>query len=158
MNDVATAVRGQKLWKPSAEARDGATLTRYTRWLEETRGLRFDSYAALWEWSVGDLEAFWASIWEFCGVQAAAPYERVLGRREMPGAEWFPGARLNYAENLLAAGEGDRPALVGGASAVASRPNTRGTVVGSLATASLGAIWSSAAPEFGARSVIYRFG
>jgi acetoacetyl-CoA synthetase len=191
MNDVATAVRGQKLWKPSAEARDGATLTRYTRWLEETRGLRFDSYAALWEWSVGDLEAFWASIWEFCGVQAAAPYERVLGRREMPGAEWFPGARLNYAENLLAAGEGDRPALVArsetradltlswaqlraevaraaaglralgvgeGDRVVAYLPNIPETVVAFLATASLGAIWSSAAPEFGARSVIDRFG
>ena len=94
------------LWEPSEEVKARATLTRYARWLEEERALRFDDYQALWTWSVSDLDAFWSSIWDFCGVRAAAPYERVLGRREMPGAEWFPGARLNYAENLLAAGPG----------------------------------------------------
>jgi acetoacetyl-CoA synthetase len=179
-----------KLWEPPAEVVERATLTRYTRWLEETRGLRFGDYNALWEWSVADLEAFWASIWEFCEVRAAAPYERVLGRREMPGAEWFPGARLNYAENVFAAARDDSPAIVArsetrpdvelswsdlreqvaraaaglraagvgpGDRVVAYLPNVPETVVAFLATASLGAIWSSAAPEFGARSVIDRF-
>jgi acetoacetyl-CoA synthetase len=188
---ATTAGRGEKLWEPSEAARERATLTRYLRWLEETRGLSFPDYQALWEWSVGDLEAFWASIWEFGGVRAAAPYERVLGRREMPGAEWFPGARLNYAENVLAAAPGDQPAIVArsetrpdvelswdevrtqvaraaaglralgvgpGDRVVAYLPNIPETVVAFLATASIGATWSSAAPEFGARSVIDRFG
>src|SRR5207247_225451 len=108
-----------------------------------------------------------------------------------PGAEWFPGARLNYAENLLSAGAGDEPAILArsesrpdvelswaqlraevaraaaglrslgvgpGDRVVAYLPNVPETVVGFLATASIGAIWSSAAPEFGARSVIDRFG
>jgi acetoacetyl-CoA synthetase len=89
------------LWAPSPERVEQATLTRYTRWLEERLGRRFGSYAELWAWSVDDLEAFWGSIWEFFDVRASAPYERVLGRREMPGAEWFPGARLNYAEHVF---------------------------------------------------------
>jgi acetoacetyl-CoA synthetase len=187
---VTTASRGELLWEPSEEAVERATITRYRRWLEETRGLRFDDYAALWRWSVDDLETFWSSIWEFGDVQAAAPYERVLGRREMPGAEWFPGARLNYAEHIFARGRGSEPALVArsetrddvtlswdelraqvaraaaglralgvgpGDRVVAYLPNVPETVIAFLAAASLGAVWSSAAPEFGARSVIDRF-
>jgi acetoacetyl-CoA synthetase len=187
----ATAGRGEKLWEPPEAVRERATLTRYVRWLEETRGLSFPDYQALWEWSVGDLDAFWASIWEFGDVRAAAPYERVLGRREMPGAEWFPGARVNYAENVFAAAPGDGPAIVArsetrpdvemswpelraqvaraaaglralgvepGDRVVAYLPNIPETVVAFLAVASIGATWSSAAPEFGARSVIDRFG
>ncbi|MGH8260380.1 MAG: AMP-binding protein, partial [Steroidobacteraceae bacterium] len=65
------------------------------------RGLNFETYDALQRWSVDDLDAFWSSIWEYFGIQASTPYERVLGRREMPGTEWFPGARLNYAEHAL---------------------------------------------------------
>jgi acetoacetyl-CoA synthetase len=191
MSDLATAARGDLLWEPSQEVVERATLTRYLRWLESERGLRFDDYQALWRWSVDDLEAFWATIWDFCQVRAAAPYERVLERREMPGARWFPGARLNYAENVFAVARGDEPAIVArsetrpdvqlswaelreqvaraasglrelgvgpGDRVVAYLPNVPETVVAFLATASLGAVWSSAAPEFGARSVIDRFG
>ena len=63
--------------------------------------LSFDGYHDLWQWSVDDIEAFCASIWDFFEVEAERPYKRVLGRREMPGAEWFPGARLSYAEHIF---------------------------------------------------------
>ena len=99
---MATVSRGTLLWTPSEETVERANVTHYQRWLAEHRDLRFGSYNELWEWSVGDLEAFWASIWDFCEVRASKPYERVLGRREMPGAEWFVGAELNYAEHVFA--------------------------------------------------------
>ena len=92
MNDVTTDTGGRLLWEPTAEAIERTTMTAYARWLQKERGLRFDGYHELWQWSVDDIEAFWASIWDFFEVQAERPYERVLGRREMPGAEWFPGA------------------------------------------------------------------
>ena len=98
---MSAAVEPVLLWEPTPERVARATITRYARWLEETRGLAVPGYAELWEWSVSDLEGFWASIWEFFDVQASVPYERVLGSREMPGAEWFPGARLNYAEHIF---------------------------------------------------------
>ncbi len=178
------------LWTPSPEAVERATLTRFTRWLEETRGLSFPDYEALWSWSVSELEDFWAALWEFGGVRARSPYDRVLARREMPGAQWFGGAELNYAEQLLGAGGPGEPAIVArsqtrpdvelswdelrdqvaraaaglralgvgrGDRVVAYLPNIPETVLAFLATASLGAIWSSAAPEFGARSVVDRF-
>ncbi|HVE67687.1 MAG TPA: acetoacetate--CoA ligase [Solirubrobacteraceae bacterium] len=187
---MATAARGELLWSPSEEWGERSTLTRYTRWLEEREGRGFADYESLWRWSVEELEAFWASIWDFCGVRAAAPYERVLGSREMPGAQWFPGARLNYAEHVFAHARGGEPAMVArsetrddvtvtwdelraqvsraaaglralgvepGDRVVAYLPNVPETVVAFLAVASLGATWSSAAPEFGARSVIDRF-
>jgi acetoacetyl-CoA synthetase len=90
------------LWTPSAERVEDATITRFARWVAATRGVDVTgSYDALWRWSVDDLEGFWAAIWEFFDVQASTPYERVLGSRTMPGAEWFPGARLNYAEHVF---------------------------------------------------------
>ncbi|MFO7277576.1 MAG: acetoacetate--CoA ligase [Pseudomonadota bacterium] len=97
---------GELLWKPGRERIEASRIFAFARWLEERRGLKFDvtthaGYDALWRWSVTDLEGFWSAIWEFFGMQSSAPWERVLGRREMPGAEWFPGARLNYAEHIL---------------------------------------------------------
>jgi len=92
---------GDLLWSPGPERVAAANLTTYQRWLREQRGLAFDGYQALWEWSVSDLDAFWGSIWAYLGVRASVAPERVLGRREMPGAQWFPGARLNYAEHVL---------------------------------------------------------
>ncbi len=78
-----------------------ANLTAFTDWLAARRGLRFDGYAELWRWSVTDLEGFWQAVWDYCRIDASAPPEQVLGRREMPGAQWFPGARLNYAQHVL---------------------------------------------------------
>jgi acetoacetyl-CoA synthetase len=98
-----TAVReGDLLWTPSKARRDRSHVLRFMQWLKAHRGLHLESYDALWHWSVTDLESFWHSIWDYFGVQASVPFERVLGRRSMPGAQWFPGARLNYAGHILA--------------------------------------------------------
>ncbi len=76
-------------------------ITRYRRWLRDQRGLSFDSYDALWRWSTTDLTAFWASIWDYFDVQSPTPYQAVLEQPEMPGARWFPGVQLNYAQHLM---------------------------------------------------------
>ena len=165
-------------------------ITRYMRWLEAERGVSHDDYGALWQWSVDDLEAFWASIWDFFEVASSAPYTEVLPERTMPGARWFSGAELNYAEHpfrgkrhqdvaILHASElrelselrwGELRNQVARAAAalrqmgvergdrvVAYMPNVPETVVAFLATASIGAIWSSCSPDFGAGSVVDRF-
>ena len=91
------ATQGEAIWRPPADWRESTVAGRYLTWLD--RGLA--GYDELHRWSVTDLEGFWASLWDFFGIRAHVPYERVLGSREMPGAEWFPGARLNYAEHML---------------------------------------------------------
>jgi acetoacetyl-CoA synthetase len=182
--------RGEKLWEPSSRAVERSNLTRYTRWLDAERGRSFDDYHELWRWSVSELEEFWGSIWDFFAVDASAPYSDVLGERRMPGARWFAGAELNYAEHLFrgkddsalavqhaaegselaeitwgelrtrvaATAAGLRELGVGrGARVAAYLPNSPGALIAFLATASLGAIWSSCSPDFGARSVIDRF-
>ena len=102
---------GDLLWTPSEERKSQANITRYMAWLRESWGLDFASYEDLWRWSVEDLEAFWGSIWDYFGVKANKPYERVLADPSMPGAKWFPGAEINYAEHALARRDG-HPALV----------------------------------------------
>ncbi|HEU5143453.1 MAG TPA: acetoacetate--CoA ligase [Solirubrobacterales bacterium] len=180
----------EKLWDPPAELVEQARLTEYMRWLEADRGLRFGDYHELWRWSVGDLEAFWDSIWDFFGVQADGERGAVLASREMPGAEWFPGTQLNYAEHVFAGKEGGETAILHaselreldelswgelrsqvaavaaglrslgverGDRVVAYLPNVPEAIVAFLATASIGAIWSSCSPDFGPASVIDRF-
>jgi acetoacetyl-CoA synthetase len=180
----------QPMWTPPVEMVENTEMSRFMGWVETRHGRAFSGYEGLWQWSVDQLEEFWADIWEFCEVIASKPYERVLGSHEMPGTAWFQGAELNYAENLLAghdpaetailhsselrelaelswgelnasvaqAAEGLRALGVGrGDRVVAYMPNIPETVIAFLATATLGAVWSSAAPEFGARSVIDRF-
>jgi len=93
--------RGTLLWQPTEEARARSNIGRYLRWLEAHRGLTFADYEALWAWSVRDLEGFWSSIWEYFQVAARRPYQAVLPDPRMPGACWFPGAELNYAEHAL---------------------------------------------------------
>ena len=178
------------LWTPSREQIERATLTRYQAWLGERHGLRFGSYAELWRWSVEDLEGFWSSICEFFDVRFEVPAARVLGRRGMPGADWFPGAEVSFAEHVFR-GKNDGEIAIRHASelrelgewswgrlrletariaaglrahgvsrgdrVVAYMPNIPETVAALLACASIGATWSSAAPEFGTRSVIDRF-
>ena len=102
---------GTILWQPSEEQKAQANITRYLSWLREKKGLEFGSYDDLWAWSVTDLEAFWASIWDFFGVKARQPYTRVLAQRRMPRAQWFAGAELNYAEHALQRRD-DHPAIV----------------------------------------------
>jgi acetoacetyl-CoA synthetase len=104
------------IWRPSAKRVERAGITRYTRWLKKKRGLEFPDYESLWSWSVDRIEDFWESIWEFCEVRAHEPYRQVLEKRIMPGANWFDGATLNYAEHALAAAgradANDRPAII----------------------------------------------
>ncbi len=94
-------IQGDVLWTPPPDGRGQSEIGRYLDWLRTERSLDFPGYDELWRWSVTDLEGFWASIWDFFEIRASSPYERVLGSRGMPGAEWFPGARLNYAEHLV---------------------------------------------------------
>ncbi|MGA9857966.1 MAG: acetoacetate--CoA ligase [Solirubrobacteraceae bacterium] len=92
---------GDVLWEPPADLRHSTEVGRFMTWLAEHRGRDVASYQDLWRWSVEDLEGFWGSIWEFYEVCAHAGFERVLASDQMPGARWFPGARLNYAEHLV---------------------------------------------------------
>ena len=92
---------GDLLWTPGPDRIGRANVTAFIRWLASERGLDVDGYPALWRWSVTDLDAFWQAVWDYCGIEASAPPTAVLGRRTMPGAEWFPGARLNYAQHVL---------------------------------------------------------
>jgi acetoacetyl-CoA synthetase len=165
---------------------------RWLEGLERERGLRFDSYDEAWRWSVDDLDAFWSSIWDWFAIGERPTDGPALAERQMPGACWFPGARLNYAELALRLTDrrGDEAVIVGrsqtrppvdltvdelrdqvgraraglarlgvgrGDRVAAFLPNIPEAVVALLATASLGAVWSSCAPEFGTRSVVDRF-
>ncbi len=102
-----TIREGDLLWTPGPERVDRANITAFTRWLAAGRGLEFGDYGSLWRWSVTDLDGFWQAVWDYCGVRASVPPTAVLGNRAMPGAEWFPGATLNYAEHVL---RNERPA------------------------------------------------
>jgi acetoacetyl-CoA synthetase len=94
-------IQGDVVWTPPPDAVERTELGRYLAWLRGERGLDPGGYEELWRWSVTDLEGFWSSLWDFFEIRAHTPYERVLGSRAMPGAEWFPGARLNFAEHML---------------------------------------------------------
>jgi len=184
---------GELLWTPDPAEAATSAVARFMRRLADERGLSFATYEELWRWSVRDLDGFWSAVWEFFDVHATQPYERVVDSRAMPGAVWFRGSRVNYAEHLLrherraAPGETAlvhsselRPlattswqelgaavrvlatqlralGVVPGDRVVAYMPNIPETVIAMLATTAIGAVWSSAAPEFGARTVIERF-
>ncbi len=89
------------LWTPGEAWIERTNIIAFMRWLKRERGLEFADYSALWRWSVGDQEAFWGALWDFVDMRSSTPYERVLADASMPGAKWFPGARLNYAEHIL---------------------------------------------------------
>ena len=187
---TAAVAEGQLLWEPSEAFKERSVMADYMRWLADRRGLDFKTYADLWHWSVTDLEAFWQSIVDFFGVRFARPARRVLANASMPGATWFEGAEINYAENVFRHATHEHPALVyqsetrplqelswedlesqvasvaaalrdmgvtRGDRVVAYMPNMPEAVVAFLATASLGAIWSSCSPDFGADAVLDRF-
>jgi acetoacetyl-CoA synthetase len=183
---------GQVLWAPGPDALETTRIGAFVRWAGQHRGVELAGYDALWRWSVEDLDGFWSAVWEFFGVIDHASYTQVLASRDMPGARWFPGARINYAEHAMGTAQDTGRAAVLGRSQTrpdltltfgelrdqvgrarqvladlgVSRgdrvagylPNVPETLVAFLATASLGAIWTSCASEFGARSVRDRFG
>jgi acetoacetyl-CoA synthetase len=103
---------GSLLWEPSSSVKEQANLTHYMAWLEEKYGLTFKTYHDLWQWSVTEVEQFWETIWDYFEVKASQKYSTVLAERKMPGARWFVGAELNYAENLFRNMTNDRPALL----------------------------------------------
>ena len=182
---------GDVLWTPPADFRDTTEIGRYLNWLRDERGHAFDGYDELQRWSVTELEQFWGSIADFYELRFHTPYEQVLASRTMPGAQWFKGATLNYAEHLVGREEDvERVAVVArsqtrdpleltfgdlreqaararaglrrlgvgpGDRVVAYLPNIPETLAAFIATASLGAIWATCAPEFGIRSVVDRF-
>jgi acetoacetyl-CoA synthetase len=183
-------MEGETLWTPSREAVERANTTKYTRWLEKRTGRSFPTYGSLWRWSTEDVGEFWESIWEYFEVWSSTPYRAVLPERKMPGARWFEGAQLNYAEHvfrnrydddvaLIAAGEGEEDTtvtwgelkaetaslaaflreegVVPGDRVAGYLPNCPEAVVGLLASASLGAVWSCCSPDIGGPSVVDRF-
>ncbi|CAM5703122.1 Acetyl-coenzyme A synthetase [Streptomyces alboniger] len=183
------------LWQPSPERIDEAQVTRFQAWAAEHHGAPADGgYEALHRWSVAELDTFWKAVTDWFDVRFSTPYARVLGERTMPGAEWFPGSTVNYAEHALRAAEdptrADTPAILHvdenhdprpvtwaelrrqvGSLAAHLRdlgvrpgdrvsgylPNIPQAVVALLATAAVGGVWTSCAPDFGARSVLDRF-
>ncbi|WP_422773329.1 acetoacetate--CoA ligase [Plantactinospora sp. WMMC1484] len=185
-------VDGEVLWTPPADVRERSRIGDYLGWLRRHRGLDLDDYEALWRWSVTDLDGFWRSIWDYFEVRAYAEPTVALADPAMPGARWFPGATLNYAEHVLRMPgiADDEPVVIAhsqtrapvtltaadlreqvrrvraglvrlgvgaGDRVAAYAPNIPETLVLMLATASLGAVFSSCAPEFGTRSVLDRW-
>lgn len=88
------------LWQPNADRLAKAKITAYMAWLAQ-RGQNFSTYEELWQWSVDDLEGFWKSIWEYFGISCSQPFQKILSNHTMPGASWFEGARLNFAEHIF---------------------------------------------------------
>ena len=97
------------LWSPSPATTDNANVTAFMRWLEQERGLSFADYPELWRWSSTDVSAFWSAVWEFYGLDEVSDYDEVLPDRSMPGASWFPGARMNFAQRCFAPGHRRAP-------------------------------------------------
>ena len=180
------------LWTPPTDVRQRTRVGAYLSWLERERGREFADYDALLGWSIDDLAGFWSSVWDFFGVRSSTDPGPALADARMPGARWFPEARLNWAEHgLRLAGRGDDETVLVARSETRERvaftaqelreavararaglerlgvgrgdrvaaylPNVPEAAIALLATASLGAIWSSCAPEFGTRSVVDRF-
>lgn len=179
-----------KLWQPSTKQIESASVTRFMRRLEDRLGEPFASYDDFYRWSVKHTDEFWAEVWDFCDIRSSRPYECVLAdRQSMPGAQWFPGSRLNFAENLLRHDSGTalifwgedsvrreisfkelrrqvawlaavfaRMGVTTGDRVAGLLPNIPEAIVCMLATASLGAVWSSCSPDFGVDGVVARFG
>jgi acetoacetyl-CoA synthetase len=183
----------EPLWRPSCERIAQANLTAFAARVAARHGVALPDYSALYAWSIDHSEAFWRELWSYGNVIGDPGARTLIDGDRMPGARFFPDARLNYAENLLA-GRAERgnddalvfwgedkvkrrmsntellaqvsrvaQALVAAGVAQGDRvagylPNMPETIVAMLATASLGAIWSSASPDFGVQGVIDRFG
>ena len=182
---------GTLLWTPSKERVAKSSMTKLMAMIEKKRGIAFGGdYETFRRWSVDQLEDFWADCWEFFDVRSDTPYSQVVDGMSMPGAKWFTGSRVNYAEHLLRHGGEDDPAvvhlseirpaatasrgklradvriaashlramgIVPGDRVVSYMPNIYETAVAFLATVAVGAVWSSAAPEFGVQTVLDRF-
>jgi acetoacetyl-CoA synthetase len=181
----------QPLWIPAPQRVAASNLTAFTKFVGERYGVQAKDYAQLHAWSCSNREQFWHAIWQFCGVVGSTQGDNILiDRDRMPGARWFPEARLNFAENLLRRRDRSAAIIFWGEDQLKSRvswaelyaevsrlgqalraqgvapgdrvaaylPNLPGAVIGMLATASIGAVWSSCSPDFGTQGVLDRFG
>lgn len=178
------------LWTPSAEAVEAAAMTDFARQAAVVAGRAFTGYADLHRWSVEEPAAFWSLVWDFCGVTGEKGETLLVDADRMPGATFFPEARLNFAENLLRkSGPSDALVFKGedkvdrrlswdelaslvsrlqqllgevgvkkGDRVAAMLPNVPEAIAAMLATASIGAVWSSCSPDFGVEGVLDRFG
>ena len=178
------------LWSPSEAQASSTYLAAFMREVNEQFGQNLQSYDDIWRWSVDNGEQFWSKVWDFCGV-IGDKGERVLSNpTKMPGAEFFPDAHINFAENLLRRRDkataiisrdeqgGERTisfedlydqvslwqqafkgaGIVAGDRIAGYMPNIPETIIAMLAASSLGAVWSSASPDFGVQGVLDRFG
>ncbi|NMT62848.1 acetoacetate--CoA ligase [Marinobacter orientalis] len=182
------------VWSPSEDTLKNCQMGRFQGWLEQQGFGPFADYHALHQWSIDDLETFWQKVWDYCGLVCDTPADSVLGKREMPGAEWFPGMKLNFAANLLRLADGEHADHEAVVAYCETRPVLRRTyaqlkadtgaleaflrkkgikqgdrvagvvtngyeaLTSMLAATSLGAIWSSASPDFGVGAILDRFG
>ncbi len=183
--------RSEPLWTPSAQTKEQANMTRFIASVNQKHGLSIQSYPELYRWSINHIPDFWADVWEFTGIKYSQPYTEVIDSlTHFPGAKWFEGARLNFAENLLVYRD-DRPAFVFRGENVVSKsmtyselydavaclakslrqlgiqpgdrvaaymPNLMETAIAMLASASIGATWSSCATDLGPGAVLDRLG
>ena len=186
---------GDVLWTPGADFAQRSNINQFIAWLDRHRGLHFSDYESLWQWSVRDLAGFWSALWDYFEVRSTTPWQTILDRRDMPGAQWFVGSQVNFTEHLLRHEEvaaADAPAFLHmselrprlaslswhelgakvrklamrlkdlgvqqGDRIVSYMPNIPETAIAMMAATSIGAIWASAAPEFGTRTVLDRFG
>ncbi|MEQ9639223.1 MAG: acetoacetate--CoA ligase [Alphaproteobacteria bacterium] len=181
----------EPMWRPSQGAVGRANMTRFMDQANQRHGLSLATYPELHAWSVRHPEDFWRQVWDFCGVIGDGPGEPLVADRDaMPGARWFPDAKVNFAENLLRQRDDGEAIVFWGEDKVKRRltfaavhdqtsrlaqalaaagvgegdrvagflPNLPETIIAMLATASLGAIWSSCSPDFGVGGVLDRFG
>jgi acetoacetyl-CoA synthetase len=179
------------LWQPSQERTKSTNMYHFIQYVNERYGKDFNTYDDLYQWSITEIPSFWAIVWDYGEVIHSRFYEQIVDDyTKMPGAKWFEGAQLNFAENLLRyrddhialsfKGEGrqtisityaelyDRVARLAkslrkmgiqvGDRVAGFMPNMAETVIAMLATASIGAIWSSCSPDFGIKGVLDRFG
>ena len=190
MTTYPAAPGGEPIWRPGPEAAASSAIARFGRYVTGRTGAEFGTYLDLHRWSVGQLEQFWDAVWDFFDIAADGRHAEVLADAAMPGARWFPGTRLNYAEHALRHGEDDTVAVTAvsedgtttrttwaqlrdqvaalarwlretgvrrGDRVVGYLPNTTPTLIAFLATASVGAIWSACAQDYGAHGAAARF-
>jgi len=180
---------GQVLWTPGPDQLENSRLVKYQQWLATEKGVKTRDYDELWRWSIEDVPGFWQTIWDFFEVQADGAREPAMVGEQMPGIEWFPKARLNFAEHVFRNATAAHPVMLAHAEGAPLReiswdelerttaalaatlrrwgvqpgdrvasfmPNLPETVTAFLACASIGAIWSSCAPDMGASVVLDR--
>ena len=190
MTTHPAAPGGEPIWRPGPEAAASSAIARFGRYVTGRTGAEFGTYLDLHRWSVGQLEQFWGAVWDFFDIAADGRHAEVLAHAAMPGARWFPGTQLNYAEHALRHGEDDTVAVTAvsedgtttrttwaqlrgqvaalarwlretgvrrGDRVVGYLPNTTPALIAFLATASVGAIWSACAQDYGAHGAAARF-